>query len=216
MVPVISIVGKSGSGKTTLLEKVIKELVKKGYSVGILKHDAHGFEIDHEGKDSWRHKKAGAMTVALSSPEKFAVIKDVKKEWVPERIIYSYLSDADVVITEGFKTYWFPKIEVLRKAHSTKPVCAGHKELLAYATDVKIKTKLPLFDINDYKGIARFIEKEIIKKHDKKEISLMVNGKPIVLKPFIENFIKDSVLGMIGSLKDCSDANEIELRIRKK
>jgi molybdopterin-guanine dinucleotide biosynthesis protein B len=91
MVPIVSIVGKSGSGKTTLLEKVIKELTHRGYTVGVLKHDAHGFEIDHEGKDSWRHKKAGASTVALSSPEKFAVIKDVLTEWFPERIIDAYL-----------------------------------------------------------------------------------------------------------------------------
>ena len=67
MAPIISIIGKSGSGKTTLLEMVISELTRRGYSVGILKHDAHGFEIDHEGKDSWRHKQAGASVVALAS-----------------------------------------------------------------------------------------------------------------------------------------------------
>jgi len=75
----VSIVGKSGSGKTTLLEKVVAELTKRGYRVGTIKHDVHGFEIDHEGKDSWRHKMAGAKTVALSSPDRVAVIKDVTK-----------------------------------------------------------------------------------------------------------------------------------------
>src|SRR3990172_6969140 len=102
MVPVVSFVGRSNSGKTTIIVKVIAELKRRGYRVGVIKHDAHGFEIDHEGKDSWRHKKAGASTVALSSPDKFAVIKDVSIEWTPERIIDSYLNYADIIITESF------------------------------------------------------------------------------------------------------------------
>lgn len=215
MVPIVSIVGKSGSGKTTLLEKVISELTRRGYTVGVIKHDAHGFEIDHEGKDSWRHKKAGASTVALSSPEKFAVIKDVTAEWAPERIIDSYLSDADIVITEGFKKSAFPKIEVVRKANSTQPVCGNDKKLLAYASDFKVSVKLPVFKLNDYKGIALFIEKEIIKKHEAARVSLMVDGVKIDLKPFIENLVRDGVTGMIKSLKGCSGAKEIELRIRQ-
>lgn len=217
MVPIVSIVGKSGSGKTTLLEKVIRELTRRGYTVGVLKHDAHGFEIDHEGKDSWRHKKAGASTVALSSPEKFAVIKDVKAEWPPERIIQSYLADSDIVITEGYKTSWFPKIEVVRKAHSAKPVCAGSKELIAFVTDVKLKTKLPIMGLNDYRGVASFIVREIIRKRNASgTVSLVVDGMPVPLKPFIDDLIREGVTGMIRSLKGCSGAEEIELRIKKK
>lgn len=215
MVPIISIVGSSGSGKTTLIEKVISELTRRGYSVGIIKHDVHGFDIDHRGKDSWRHKEAGAITVALSSPWKFAVIKDVRKEWEPERIINSYLSDSDVVLTEGFKKAAFPKIEVVRKANSAKPVCAGDPRLLAYATDAKIRGKIPVYSINDYKGIADLIEKEIIGKFVASGISLTADGKKVALKPFIENLIRDAVTGMIRSLKGCSDASEIELRIKK-
>ncbi|MBI5468558.1 MAG: molybdopterin-guanine dinucleotide biosynthesis protein B [Deltaproteobacteria bacterium] len=217
MVPIVSIVGKSGSGKTTLLEKVIRELTRRGYTVGVLKHDAHGFDIDHEGKDSWRHKKAGASTVALSSPEKFAVIKDVLQEWPPERIIQAYLADSDVVITEGYKTSWFPKIEVVRKAHSTKPVCAGSKDLIAFVTDVKLKTKLPLMGLNDYKGVATFIVREIIKKRSTSgTVSLVVDGTPVPLKPFIDDLIREGVTGMIRSLKGCAGAGDIELRIKKK
>lgn len=214
MVPIVSLVGKSGSGKTTLLEKVIAELTRRGYTVGVIKHDAHGFEIDHEGKDSWRHKKAGAATVALSSPEKFAVIKDVSPEWPPERIIASYLSDVDVVVTEGFKKSAFPKIEVIRKANSTRPVCARDKKLMAFAADFKVSSKFPVFKLDDYKGVATLIEKEIIGKHRPSGISLVVDGEKIDLKPFIENLIRDGVTGMIRSLKGCSAAGEIELRIR--
>ncbi|MBI5491844.1 MAG: molybdopterin-guanine dinucleotide biosynthesis protein B [Deltaproteobacteria bacterium] len=215
MAPIVSIVGRSGSGKTTLLEKVISELKRRGYRVGVIKHDAHGFEIDHEGKDSWRHKKAGAVTVALSSPDKFAVIKDVKAEWGPERIISSYLSDVDVVVTEGFKQSGFPKIEVVRKANSVTPVCSKDRRLMAYVTDVKLKTKLPVLRLGDYRGVARLIEKEIIRKAEPASIHLTVDGKTIALKPFIENLIKDGVTGMIKSLKGCSGAREIEIKIKK-
>ncbi len=216
MVPIVSIVGLSGSGKTTLLEKTVKELTRRGWSVGTIKHDAHGFDIDREGKDSFRHKKAGAVTVALSSPDKFAVIKEVKAEWPPQRIIASYLCDVDVVMTEGYKTGEFPKIEVIRKANSKKPVCADDKRLLAYASDFKPAGETPVYGINDFKGISDLIEDKIIKKHRKKTVSLLVDGKAVLLKPFIENLLCEGVMGMIKSLKDCKRPKEIELRIRKR
>ncbi|MFQ5736942.1 MAG: molybdopterin-guanine dinucleotide biosynthesis protein B [Thermodesulfobacteriota bacterium] len=216
MVPVVSIVGRSGSGKTTLIVKIISGLKRRGYRVGVIKHDAHGFEIDHEGKDSWRHKKAGAATVALSSPAKFAVIKDVDKEWAPERIISAHLSDVDVVVAEGFKNAPFPKIEVVRKENSKKPVCAKDKELRAFVTDAEFASKVPVFGLNEHARITSFIDREIIKKHSPQEISLVVDGRYVPLKPFIENLIKDGVKGMIRSLKGCSDTTEIEIRIRPK
>lgn len=214
-VPVISIVGTSGSGKTTLVTKIIAELCRRGFSVAAIKHDAHEFSIDHKGKDSWRHKQAGASSVAISSPAKFAVIKDVKSEWPPERIIQTFLQDADIVITEGYKKGAFPKIEVVRAAHSEKSVCALDPLLLAYATNVKIKTDLPLFKLNDFKRLADFIEKKVIKTHPPQEVSLIVNGSVVTLKPFIANLLKDGISGMIKSLKGCSKADEIEVRIRK-
>lgn len=214
MVPIVSIVGTSGSGKTTLLVKVISELVSRGYAVATLKHDAHRFEIDKEGKDSWRHKQAGACTVAISSKEKFAVIKDVASEWPPERIIGSYLSDADVVITEGYKTSWFPKIEVVRKEHNPKPVCSKDPSLIGYVSDVSLKTKKPIYKLNDFKGIASFIEKEVIKMHAHKNLSLFVDGVSIDLNGFSESIIKEALSGMVRSLKGCAKAEEIELRIK--
>lgn len=215
MAPIVSIVGKSGSGKTTLLEKVISELTRRGYRVGVLKHDAHGFEIDHEGKDSWRHKQAGARVVALSSPEKFAVIKDVEKEWPPERLIASYLSGVDVVVLEGFKKSPFPKIEVVRKANSSRPVCAKDKNLMAFASDFKVSRRLPVYKLNDFKGISDLIEERIIKGHRDPGVSLLVNGTNVELKPFIENLLRDGVTGMIKSLKGCGEADEIEIRITR-
>jgi molybdopterin-guanine dinucleotide biosynthesis protein B len=80
MIPVVSVVGKSNSGKTTLIEKMIGELVRRGYRVATIKHNLHGFEIDHEGKDSWRHKQAGARTTVIASPHRVAVVEDVEKD----------------------------------------------------------------------------------------------------------------------------------------
>ncbi len=214
MVPIVSIVGKSGSGKTTLIVKIISGLKRRGYRVGVIKHDAHGFEIDREGKDSWKQKKAGAATVALSSPAKFAVIKDVAEEWPPERIISSYLSDVDVIVAEGFKKSPFPKIEVVRKENSTRPVCGRDKSLIALVTDAGLKAKVPVFGLNEHARITSFIVREVIKKHSPAKVSLVVDGRHVELKPFIENLIKDGVQGMIRSLKGCTGATEIELKIR--
>ncbi|MBI5235061.1 MAG: molybdopterin-guanine dinucleotide biosynthesis protein B [Deltaproteobacteria bacterium] len=214
-VPVVSIVGTSGSGKTTLVTMIITELCRRGHRVVVIKHDAHGFSIDHKGKDSWRHKQAGASSVAISSPAKFAIIKDVEHEWPPERIIQTFFQDADIVITEGYKRGAFHKIEVVRAAHSKESVCAGDPLLLGYATNVKIKTDLPLFKLNDFKGLSDFIEKKVIATHPLQKVSLIVNGSPVTLKPFIANLLKDGISGMIKSLKGCSKADEIEVRIRR-
>ncbi|MBI5892595.1 MAG: molybdopterin-guanine dinucleotide biosynthesis protein B [Deltaproteobacteria bacterium] len=213
-IPIVSFVGKSGSGKTTVLEKVITRLVKKGYRVGIIKHDAHGFEIDHEGKDSWRHKMAGAKVVVLSSPKKVALVKDVKEEMTVDALKFNFLNNnLDIIITEGYKKAKNPKIEVIRQ--KAESVCKGDKYLIAYASDIKLKTKLPCLDINNAKSIANFIEKKFLKNKLEQKVHLMVNGKDVSLKPFIAKLLIEAVSGMIRSLKDCETANEIDIRIRE-
>ncbi len=164
MTPSISIVGFSGSGKTTLIVKVIVELTRRGYRVGTIKHDAHRFEIDHEGKDSWRHKKAGAVSVLLTSREKLALIKDLEAELPLEEAIETFMDDVDIVITEGYKTGKMPKIEVFRKTVSEAPACAGDPTLLAFASDGPLETDLPVIGINDYRGVADLIERKIMGK----------------------------------------------------
>ncbi|MFQ5442830.1 MAG: molybdopterin-guanine dinucleotide biosynthesis protein B [Thermodesulfobacteriota bacterium] len=216
MVPVVTIAGISGSGKTTLLEQVVRELTSRGFKVGTIKHDAHGFEIDREGKDSWRHSEAGAVSVVLTSPEKMALIKKGPEEWGPERIAAAYLGDVDVIVAEGFKDSNLPKIEVIRKAVSESPACVEDENLLAIVSDAGIKSERPLYRLDDFKGIADLIEERIIKGADGRATTLVVNGEPVTLKPFIENLIRDGVMGMIRSLKGCSDAHTIELRIERK
>jgi molybdopterin-guanine dinucleotide biosynthesis protein MobB len=161
--PVISVVAKGGAGKTTLLEKLISELKRRGWRVGAMKHDAHQFDIDREGKDSWRLTQAGADTMLISSPAKVAMIKkneNMTEPLVPE-IVDTYFSDVDIVLTEGFKKNHFPKIEVHRKERSPTIMCRGEDHdptLFAVASDDNLTVDVPLFDINDYEGLCDLIE----------------------------------------------------------
>jgi molybdopterin-guanine dinucleotide biosynthesis protein B len=155
-IPVISVVAKSNSGKTTLLEKVIRELKQRGIRLAIIKHDAHSFEIDHPGKDTWRHAQAGADIVAISSPEKVAIIEKRERELTLDEVI-KRISGVDVIITEGYKREHKPKIEVFRSAAHHDLLCRP-EELLAIASDIKWDLGVPCYDINDFMGIADEIE----------------------------------------------------------
>ncbi|MBI5287183.1 MAG: molybdopterin-guanine dinucleotide biosynthesis protein B [Deltaproteobacteria bacterium] len=214
MIPIVSIVGRSGSGKTTLLEKVVAELTRKGYKVGTVKHDVHGFDIDKEGKDSWRHKKAGAKTVVISSPTKLAMVRDVDAELALDRIRFNLLEDVDIIITEGYKKAMNPKIEVIRKSQATKPICSKNEQLIAIAADTEVDIDLPCFNINDAEGISNFIEELFLKKTKvERNVFLMVNGKRVPLKPFIRDFLSDSIKGMVSSLRGCKNPKKIEIKI---
>src|SRR5512139_3009548 len=114
MIPIVSIVGKSDSGKTTLIEKLIAELTNRGFRVATIKHNRHGFDIDHEGKDSWRHKRAGAVATVVASPVRIALIEDTTRDYDLAEIRNLYIRNADIVLAEGYKHNPHPKIEVFR------------------------------------------------------------------------------------------------------
>lgn len=114
MIPVISIVGSSNSRKTTLIERIIPMLKSKGYKVGAIKHDAHHFDIDHMGKDTWRMTASGADAVVISSSEKMAMLKRLNEEKSLNELVDWLFKDMDIVITEGYKAQDKPKIEVIR------------------------------------------------------------------------------------------------------
>lgn len=157
--PVISIVSKKQSGKTTLLEKLIPELRERGYRVGTVKHDTHGFEIDHEGKDTWRHKQSGAATVVISSPWKLSVIKDVEQELQLDDIVATYFGDRDLVLTEGYKRASKPQVEVFRSDAHKQPlhVKGETNSLIAVMSDVPVDLGVPNLSINDISGLADLI-----------------------------------------------------------
>lgn len=154
--PVVSIVGNSGAGKTTLLEKLISELVRRGLRVGTIKHDVHGFEMDRPGKDSWRHKQAGASTTIISSPSRIGMVKDVDHDHRPEELA-ALLSDMDLVLVEGFKKGSQPKIEIFRPETAKFPLCQGDEHLLALVSEASVDCGVPLFAPEDITGLADFI-----------------------------------------------------------
>lgn len=161
MTPVVCIVGKSNTGKTTLIEKLLKEIKKRNYKVATIKHDTHGFEMDKPGKDTWRHAKAGADCVTISSPNRVAMIKKVQVEWTLDELILLN-KDADLIVVEGFKTSNKPKIEVIRSERSSKSIC-DPKELIAIASDIDPRIPgVPLCDINDALSLVNIIEEKII------------------------------------------------------
>ena len=156
----VSFVGKSGTGKTTLLEKVIAELVRRGVRVGAIKHDAHRFEIDHPGKDSYRLAAAGAAVTLISSPEKLALVRRHDAAPGIEEILRTYFADVDLVLTEGFKRSALPKIEVHRRERSVELICRGaecDEMLLAVASDEPLDLDVPVLDINDAAAVADFL-----------------------------------------------------------
>jgi molybdopterin-guanine dinucleotide biosynthesis protein len=167
--PAFSFVAKSGTGKTTLLIKVIEELTRRGFSVGAVKHDAHNFEIDHEGKDSWRITKAGASPMIISSKEKLAMVeKDYRGEMPLADIIYSFMGNVDLVITEGYKMGNLPKIEVHRKEHSDELLCMTREgelkdhRLIAVVSDEDLNLPVPGFDLNQPGPLCDFIEERFL------------------------------------------------------
>lgn len=158
---ILSIVAtKSGMGKTTLIERLIGILKKRGYSVGVLKHDAHNFEIDKRGKDSYKFTEAGADNVIISSRKKIAMVRQLKEELPVEEIIKLF-GNVDIIIIEGFKNNNFPKIEVHRKEIDSELLYNNAKfntaTFIAIASDEDIKADIQVLDINDYISIAEFI-----------------------------------------------------------
>jgi molybdopterin-guanine dinucleotide biosynthesis protein MobB len=167
MVRAVSFVAKSGTGKTTLLEKVIAILKERGYRVGVIKHDAHRFDIDHPGKDSHRLTAAGADTMLISSPEKLALIRKHAASPPIEELLETYFADADIVLTEGFKKSSMPKIELHRRERSEALLCRGEEHdptLIAVASDEPLQLDVPLLDLNDAAAVADFVEARFLKQ----------------------------------------------------
>jgi molybdopterin-guanine dinucleotide biosynthesis protein B len=213
VIPILSIVGKSDSGKTTLIEKLLPELVRRGYRIATVKHDVHGFEVDREGKDSWRHKKAGAHTVIISSSQKVALIRDVEKDMTLEELRAKFIQDVDLILSEGYKKDVQPKIEVFRKEKHKELLCTTEDNLVAIVSDKTFQGGVPCFGLDDMKGLSDFIEATFLRSRPKEIISLNVDGKCISLKPFVHDFLAQAVQGMVKYHKGCQKANRIEISI---
>ena len=156
--PFVSFVGNSSSGKTTFLEKLIPELIGRGLKVGTIKHDVHGFEMDKPGKDSWRHKHAGASVTVISSPYQIGMVMDVKHDHKPDELL-SYFNGMDIILTEGYKRGDHPKMEIFRTEIINEPLCKNDRFLLALITDSGVDFDVPVFPSGAVKQVADFLIK---------------------------------------------------------
>src|SRR5438094_4608245 len=157
--PILCFVGRSNSGKTTLIERLIPELVKEGYRLATIKHAGHGFNMDTEGKDSWRHKQAGAKTVVITSKGSVAFFTDTEQELGVEQLRARYIGDdIDLIIAEGWKSEGFPKIVVVRD--HVGEVEVSREGLLAIVSNKPLAGApkgVPVLDPDDVAGIAALI-----------------------------------------------------------
>ena len=159
---IIAIAGYSGSGKTTLIEKLIPCLVMEGFKVSLIKHAHHEFDIDQPGKDSHRLRMAGAGEVLISSSNRWALMHELRGEDEPTlEAILSRLAPCDLVLVEGYKREAHRKIETRRlEAKDRAPLSAADPNIIAVAADFAAQGEhLPVFDLNDAKSIADFIER---------------------------------------------------------
>jgi molybdopterin-guanine dinucleotide biosynthesis protein B len=147
----------SNSGKTTLIEKVVRILKLRGLRVAVIKHASAGFDLDKPGKDSWRFQEAGADAVVLVGPDRMALMRKLEHE-PSSRELTGLVSDADIVIQEGFKKEAKNKIEVFRNGVSgERPLCMDDASFLALVSDRPFDVKIPRFDLDDAEGVAGFI-----------------------------------------------------------
>lgn len=155
---IIGIAGYSGSGKTTLIEKVIPRLVAMGLRVSLIKHAHHEFDLDRPGKDSHRHRMAGATEVLVTSSQRWAMMHELRGADEPsleEQL--KHFAPCDVVIVEGWKHHAMPKIEVHRKLSEKPLLFPNDTSVIAVASDETLATALPQFDLDDADAVAAFI-----------------------------------------------------------
>ena len=155
-VPCICIAGFSGAGKTGVTVALVTALRQKGLRVGTIKHDVHGFEMDHPGKDSWRHKQAGALTTIISSPHQIGMVRDVDYDHQPHELLPLF-SGMDIVLIEGFKRANLPKIEVHRPENKNMPACKDDPLLLAVVSNASLQWGVPVYSFENIEALADLI-----------------------------------------------------------
>jgi molybdopterin-guanine dinucleotide biosynthesis protein B len=155
---VFGFAGWSGSGKTTLIERLVPRFTARGLRVSLIKHAHTGFDVDHPGKDSYRHRHAGCTEVLVSSGRRWALmheLRDAPEPTLDEQI--ARMAEVDLLLVEGFKRSTLPKLEVHREANGKAPLHPEEPAIVAIAADVRFTSPLPQFALDDYEGIAGFI-----------------------------------------------------------
>ncbi|MCO5106572.1 MAG: molybdopterin-guanine dinucleotide biosynthesis protein B [Burkholderiaceae bacterium] len=164
---VFGFAGYSGSGKTTLIEQLIPRFVLRGLRVSLIKHAHHLFDIDKPGKDSYRHREAGASEVLITSDQRWVLMHELRDEREPS--LHEQLerfSPCDLVLVEGYKHAAIPKLEVHRPGLGKPLLHPDDPNIVAIATDAAIETRLPLLDLNRPDDIAEFVIDHLDRIHE--------------------------------------------------
>ena len=164
---VIGLAGWSGAGKTTLLTRVIPLLLKEGLRVSVIKHAHHAFDVDVPGKDSWKHREAGASEVLVSSSQRWALMHELRgaaEPRLPE--LLTKMSRVDLVVVEGFKREPHRKIEVHRAANAKPLLFPDDPDVVGIATDAVVETTLPAAHLDDIAAIAAMMQRSAMPVDD--------------------------------------------------
>jgi molybdopterin-guanine dinucleotide biosynthesis protein B len=156
---VFGFAGWSGSGKTTLIEQLIPRFVTDGLTVSVIKHAHHGFDIDRPGKDSFRHREAGAGEVMITSGQRWVLMHELRGQAEPDlETQLARLSPCDLVLVEGYKRAPIPKLEVHRPSLGRPLLADGDPDIVAVATDAPVGAAVPVLPLADYDAIVAFVE----------------------------------------------------------
>jgi molybdopterin-guanine dinucleotide biosynthesis protein B len=212
---IFAFVGISDSGKTLLMRKLIGELKNRGYTVSVIKHCAHGIDLEEQGKDTAQFVEAGSDSVCMYSPDGMAVFQQEKTEPDVNKISREYLKCSDFILVEGAKSdKTLKKIEVLRKGISEKISCSP-EELIAVVSDFDAGKDIPVFHPEDIEQIADFMENY---SHEKEPLLwLDIDNVSIPMNPFVQKIFTQVLMGMIHSLEGIPEDPEcITLSLSRK
>ena len=225
---IVAVVGSSKSGKTTAVEALIRGLTKRGYAIASAKHIPEPeFTLDTEGKDTWRHAKAGASTVLSVAPNELTTIKKVDTTESTLEQIAAEFEEVDVIILEGFKRLagkdaTIPKIVAVKTVDEISAALESYKNILAFIgtiPDKTVKTEIPFIDVLKApeklvdlvnKKVAVLVER---KRKQEEKITLQVDGRFVPLSPFVQRIIRETILAMVSTLKEIKIKGEEKVSI---
>jgi len=157
---VYGVIGWKNAGKTSLMERLVAEITGRGFSVSTVKHVHHSVDLDQPGKDTFRHRAAGAREVVLASADRFALLVEHQGPEPELPAVLARLAPVDLVLVEGYKRDVHPKVEVWREATGQPLIQPDDPQIRAVATDAPLSLPVPVLDLNDTKAVADFILRE--------------------------------------------------------
>jgi len=203
---IFAFTGISDTGKTRLIQKLVGELKNRGYIVSVIKHCAHGFDLEKQGKDSTKFVEAGSDSVCMYSPDGMVVFQQKKADLDVRKITREYLKCSDFILVEGGRSdKTLKKIEVLRKGVSEEILCPP-EELVAIVSDFDVGKDIPMFHPEEIENISDFLENQ---PHEKDPmLQLNIDNVSVPMNPFVQKIFSNTLLGLISSLEGIPDEQE--------